>query len=70
MQLSLETFKKHLDGYTTFSPRERAKNRTYSVPKVLLTKEMREKMRQEEKEANRIKSECERERNLGIDDIF
>ena len=66
----LEIFNKHLDGFTTFYPRERAKNRTYSVPRVLLTKETREKMIQEEKEANRIKSECERERNLGIDDIF
>ena len=66
----LETFNKHLDGYTTFYPRERAKNRTYSVPKVLLTKKMREKIKLEEEEVNRIKSECEKERNLGIDDIF
>ncbi len=66
----LNIFGKKLDGYTTLYPRERVKNITLEVPKISLDDKMRKKLALEEREANRIKYECEKEKNLGIDDIF
>jgi len=66
----LNMFGKPLNGYTTLYPRERAKNITLSVPKVALDDKMRKKISLDEKEADHIKSECIKEKNLGIDDIF
>ncbi len=66
----LNMFGKSLDGFTTLYPKERVKNRTLIVPEVSLSKEERVKIILEEQKANHIKSECQREKSLGIDDIF
>lgn len=63
-------FGKPLDGYTTLYPKERNKNKTLPLPNVVLNEKVRESIANEEKEANVVKYECERQLKMGIDDIF
>jgi len=63
-------FNKYLNGFTTFYPKDRFKDKTLLIPEVYLDAKMLAQIEKEEKNSDTIKDTCRKKNILSIDNIF